>query len=82
VVAGPERDEERRHAGRSSESRAWTPANVRLTAAFAYALAAGYAQASEGGASLFDARNRLEGDSIFLDLAMPIWVKTPPGGHP
>jgi hypothetical protein len=30
----------------------------------------------------FDAKNRLEGESLFLDLAMPLWVKMPPGAHP
>lgn len=27
----------------------------------------------------FDARNRLEGQSVFLDFSMPLWVKLPPG---
>lgn len=31
----------------------------------------------------FDARNRMEGQSVFLDFSMPLWVKLPPGapGH-
>ena len=28
----------------------------------------------------FEARNRLEGESIFLDFSMPLWVNMPPGG--
>ena len=27
----------------------------------------------------FEARNRLEGESVFLDFSMPLWVKMPPG---
>lgn len=27
----------------------------------------------------FEARNRLEGESIFLDFSMPLWVNMPPG---
>ncbi len=27
----------------------------------------------------FEAKNRLEGESIFLDFSMPLWVKMPPG---
>ncbi len=27
----------------------------------------------------FDARNRMEGDSLWLDLTMPLYVKLPPG---
>lgn len=30
----------------------------------------------------FDARNRLEGDSVFLDFSMPLAVKMPPGAPP
>lgn len=30
----------------------------------------------------FEARNRLEGTSVFLDFTMPLWVKLPPGAHP
>jgi hypothetical protein len=30
----------------------------------------------------FDAKNRLEGESLFLDLAMALWVKMPLGAHP
>lgn len=29
----------------------------------------------------FEARNRLEGHSIFLDFSMPLYVKMPPGAH-
>jgi hypothetical protein len=30
-----------------------------------------------------NARNRLEGDSLWFDLTMPLYVKLPPGaGHP
>jgi len=34
------------------------------------------------GLKEFDARNRMEGHSIFLDFTMPLHVDLPPGAHP
>jgi len=34
------------------------------------------------GLKEFDARNRMEGHSIFLDFTMPLHVNLPPGAHP